>query len=367
MRVVVIGGGIAGISTAAEIAAHCDVTVVEQEFQSGYHSTGRSAAVLHLAFENDVVHRLTSISERFYLDPPKGFENLVEPIQHIAFDTAANRDLVHSFVEAWIDRCPWLRILSTSELQERAPLLSDHYEVASLDTRSLRLHVDSIVQSYRSLLSERGGAIEHSKRVIDIERRESSWLIQIDRSVPIEADLLINAAGAWADEVATLAGIKTIGLQPRRRTGVIVDPGQSYADHPMCYRASGGIYFKPEGNMLMVSPADATDSPPCDAQPDDFDVAVVLDTLNQCTNLNVERPFSTWAGLRSFVEDGQPVVGFDPNDEQFFWVAALGGFGIQTAPAYSKIASELIGGENATTSELLGVHELRPQRQRNLD
>ena len=361
-RVIVIGGGIAGISTAAELAAEFDVTVVEQEFQSGYHSTGRSAAVLHLAFENDVVHRLTRIAERFYLEPPKGFANLAEPLDHIAFDTEDNRDLVQSFVEEWIERCPWLRLLNVQELQEAAPLLEEQHTVGCLDTRSLRLNVDPILQGYRKLLLEQGGVLKHSKRVIEIERRASTWFITIDRSVAIEADVLVNAAGAWADQVASLAGIKPIGLQPRRRTGVIVDPNVVCRDHPMCYRASGGIYFKPEGELLMVSPADATDTPPCDAQPDDYDVAVVIDTLNRCSKLDIERPVSTWAGLRSFVSDGKPVIGFDSDDDQFFWVAALGGFGIQTAPAYSTFATALISQSNGPELELISAAELSPGR-----
>lgn len=361
-RIVVIGGGIAGMATAAELAENFDVTIVEQEFQPGYHSTGRSAAVLHLAFENDVVHRLTRLSERFYRSPPVGFERLAEPIDHIAFDTQEHRDLVESFVENWIERCPWLNLLDTSELRTRAPLLGRQQVVGALDSRSMRLHVDAILQGYRSLFGEKNGGFLPSRRVLDIERTESNWRLSIDRSDPIEADVLVNAAGAWADQIATMAGITPIGLQPRRRTGVIVDPKTDCTNHPMCYRASGGVYFKPEGPMLMVSPADATDTVPCDAQPDELDVAVVIDTLNQCTTLDVKRPVNTWAGLRSFVSDAQPVIGFDPSDDQFFWVAALGGFGIQTAPAYSKIASSLIAGQKGDNLDLVSADELSRER-----
>ncbi|MCY4128519.1 MAG: FAD-binding oxidoreductase [Gammaproteobacteria bacterium] len=361
-RIVVIGGGIAGIATAAELADHFDVTVVEREFQPGYHSTGRSAAVLHLAFENDIVHRLTRIAEPFYRDPPPGFLQLAETIDHIAFDTLENRNLVESFVENWIERCPWLTLLDSNELHARAPLLNKRNVAGALDPRSMRLHVDAILQGYRRLFAEKGGTLLPSRRVVDIDRRASNWRLTIDQSDPIEAEVILNAAGAWADEVAATAGVRPIGLQPRRRTGVIVDPQIDCTNHPMCYRASGGIYFKPEGPLLMVSPADATDSPPCDAQPEELDVAIVIDTLNRCTELDVERPVNTWAGLRSFVPDAQPVIGFDPTDDQFFWVAALGGFGIQTAPAYSKIAASLISSRQGTGLDLVSAHELSPGR-----
>ena len=361
-RIVVIGGGIAGIATASELADDFDVTVVEQEFQPGYHSTGRSAAVLHLAFENDVVHRLTRIAELFYRDPPPGFERLGDPIDHVAFDISENRDLVESFVDNWIERCPWLALLDSRELHSRAPLLNKHNVVGALDTRSMRLHVDAIMQGYRRLFAEKGGSFLTSRRVLEIDRHASYWRLTLDQVDTIEADVILNAAGAWADEIAAMAGLRPIGLQPRRRTGVIVDPQRDCSNHPMCYRASGGIYFKPEGLLLMVSPADATDSPPCDAQPEELDVAIVIDTLNKCTELDVERPVNTWAGLRSFVPDAQPVVGFDRNDDQFFWVAALGGFGIQTAPAYSKIAASLISSRQGAGLDLVSTHELSPGR-----
>ena len=361
-RVVVVGGGIAGIATAAELATSYDITVVEQEFQPGYHSTGRSAAVLHLAFENDLVHRLTRMAEPIYRSPPQGFEALSEPLDHIAFDTADKRELVESFVENWIERCPWLTFLTTDELHDRAPLLNHEQVVGTLDTRSLRLHVDAILNGYRRQFIERGGKLAPTHRVLEVERRANEWRLTFAGQPPLECDILINAAGAWADEIAMLAGIPQLGLQPRRRTGVVVDPGFDCSTHPMCYRASGGIYFKPEGSNLMLSPADQTDSPPCDAQPDELDVAIVLDTLNRCTKAEVDRPVSTWAGLRSFVADSQPVIGWEPTDDQFFWVAALGGFGIQTAPAYAKVAARLIANPDTVDLDLVDKEELARTR-----
>ncbi len=361
-RIGVIGGGIAGVATAAELAAHFHVTVFEQEFQPGYHSTGRSAAVLHLAFENDLVHRLTQVAESFYRQPPEGFAQLAEPLDHVAFETYEKREFVEAFVDEWIDRCPWLKLLDDKELHKRAPLLSERFTAGILDVRSLRLDVDAILKGYRMLLATRGGELEGSRRVTSIERHPSTWRLTMSQGSVVDVDILVNAAGAWSDVIARAAGVMPIGLQPRRRTGVLVDPGMDCRAHPMCYRMSGGIYFKPEGSLLMVSPADETDSPPCDAQPEDLDVAIILDRLNWCTSLEIERPTSAWAGLRSFVPDAQPVIGFDPHDEQFFWVAALGGFGIQTAPAYSKMAVALLAGTSVDGLDLLSAEELSPCR-----
>ena len=369
-EVVVIGGGIAGIATGAHVAQSHKVLVIEREFQAGYHSTGRSAAVLHLAFENDIVHRLTKRAVSFYKNPPQGFSGLVSPLDHIAFDTPENESRLHGFLANWVDRCPWLRLLDQKELLERAPLLSSKFELGILDSESLKLDVSSILESYRKLLLERGGVIATSKQLTAIDRNESGWRLSFHQDEPEDATLLINAAGAWADEIADMAGVPRIGLQPRRRTGVIVNPGIEIRNHPMCYRSSGGLYFKPESQLLMLSPADATDSGPTDAQPDEFDVAVVIDTFNKCTKLQIEKPESTWAGLRSFVRDDKPVIGFDNHDEQFFWVAALGGFGIQTAPAYSQLAAQVIasrvGGSvtELSSADVALAQELEPNRFR---
>ena len=355
----------AGIATAAELAANHDVCVLEQELQPGYHSTGRSAAVLHLAFENDVVHRLTRYADDFYRNPPDGFSDLCEPISHIAFDTPANKAIVHRFLDEWVGRCPWLKSLNGTALHACAPLLQAGFDVGMLDDHSLRLDVDAILQAFRQKLLVLGGEILVSRRVDMIEKRNSHWEISAVGASPLHVDVVINAAGAWADQIAEQAGIEPLGIQPRRRTGVIVNPDADWSSHPMCYRASGGIYFKTEGPLLMVSPADATDSDPCDAQPEELDVAMVLDTLCRCTTLQIDRPVSTWAGLRSFAADGVPVIGFDTSDDQFFWVAALGGFGIQTAPAYARIAAELIEGNSEIGTLELSSHELGPGRLQN--
>ena len=352
----------AGIASGAELAESFDVVVLEQEFQTGYHSTGRSAAVLHLAFENDVVHRLSLLSEAFYVDPPEDFGQIAEPLEHIAFDTLEHRSTTEGFLNAWMNRCPWLQPLSETELRDKAPLLNSKQVCGSLDDRSLRLDVNAILQGFTRRLRERGGRVIPSHRVSEIERTANGWHVATKSGEVQEGDILVNAAGAWADSIARLAAISPIGIQPRRRTGVMIDLGDRFRSHPMCYRASGGLYFKPEGAHFMVSPADATDAIPSDVQPDELDVAITLDTFNQCTNYPVERPVSSWAGLRSFATDDVPVIGFDPHDSQFFWVAGLGGFGIQTAPAYARMVADLMQGKTGPELELVEESEVSPVR-----
>lgn len=352
----------AGIATGAQIATDFDVVVLEQEFQTGYHSTGRSAAVLHLAFENDLVHRMSLEAEEFYLNPPTGFGTLVEPIAHIAFDLAENQHYIDKFMEDWIGRCPWLKVLDETELHQLAPLLNEKQTCGLLDERSLRLDVDAILQGFTRLLKSRGGVVHNSQRINQIDRTSDGWTLTTVSGSQYEGEVLINAAGAWADQMAELAGVSPLDIQPQRRTGVIVQPETDSTNHPMCYRSSGGLYFKPEGSMLMVSPADATHTQACDAQPDELDVAIALDTLNQCTQMTIERPVSTWAGLRSFAKDDKPVVGWDVQEPSFFWVAGLGGFGIQTAPSYSRIAANLLRCKTVDEHSPVSASELSPSR-----
>ena len=234
------------------------------------------------------------------------------------------------------------------------------------DERSLALDVHNILEGHRRRLLERNGSIETRARGVEMSWQADRWRIELDNGKVLFGDMLINAAGAWATEVAELAGAVQVSLQPKRRTGIIVDPGVDSTSWPMIHVASGDLYFKPETSMLMVSPADETDSAPCDAQPDEWDVAVGMDRLNQLVTIDIDRPERTWAGLRSFVPDRAPVIGFDPQAPCFFWLAAFGGFGVQTSPAYSRMASGLINDESLP-DDLEALRELVAPDRPNLD
>lgn len=341
-RVLVIGGGIAGLSIAARVSPHFDVTVVEAEFQPGYHSSGRSAAVYHKPFENDVVHRLSLASESFFKEPPRGFGTVADSIDHLQVADEVGKPHLDRFFDTWIERCPWLERVEGSSLRDRVPILASHWRYGVNDSHSLTLEVHELLDGFRRQLIENRGSVLHSHRLQALDDSRGFWSATFTNGKAVEADIVVNAAGAWADEVADFAGLKPLGLEPRRRTGIRVDPKVEVRNWPMCYFTNQGLYFKPEGDVLMASPVDATLSEPCDAQPEILDVALTVDRLNHATTLEFERPLESWAGLRTFVSDGIPVLGFDRDHDGFFWYAAFAGCGFQTAPAASELARRML-------------------------
>lgn len=361
-RLLVVGGGIAGFSLAMHALQRFDTTIVEAEFQPGYHSTGRSAAVFHIAFENDMVHRLSLESESFFLDPPKPFGTIATSLENMMIAKTEEQDVVDSFLDTWKGRCPWLQRLNGSDIVSRIPVIRADFRAGVLDTRSLGLDVHTLLEGYRRSFVDRGGEILTNRRLVELDDSLGHWKANFAQGDYLEVDIVANAAGAWADEIANLAGVQPIGLVPRRRTGLRIQPDVDFKNWPMCYRASGDLYFKPEGNSIMLSPADATESPPCDAQPEMLDLALAMDRLHECTTLNIERPHETWAGLRSFVGDELPVVGFAKDHAGFFWHAAFGGFGVQTSPACGKLGAELLNGDSSTISMNVSKHSLSPAR-----
>ena len=339
-----------------------DVTVVEAEFQPGYHSSGRSAAVFHIPFENDVVHRLSLMSESFFADPPETFGGVAGTLGNMMIATFEERHRVEEFLDTWTGRCPWLKRVVRDEMISLVPVLSPEFQLGVLDEKSKWLDTHALLDGYRRQLLESGGRLETSFRIVEIDDSKGFWTVTSNQGQTIEADILVNAAGAWADEVAQLAHVDKIGLVPRRRTGLRVHPSIPIANWPMCYLASGGLYFKPEGETLMLSPADAMVSAANDAQPEIIDVAIALDRLNQVTGLDFDRPAESWAGLRSFVDDEAPVIGFAPDHPNFFWFAAFGGFGIQTSPACSQIGCGLLRNKPFLPPSCVDPEELSPIR-----
>ena len=353
-RLLVIGAGIAGLSTASEAAADFDVSVIEAELQPGYHSSGRSAAVFVKPFINDVVHRLSVASENFFLNPPQGFEALARPLANVLVAEHGTESAIDDFLDAWSGRCPWLKRIQAHEVRELVPIIGNSVACGALDEQNLALDVHNLLDGHRRRLLERGGQLVANARVLDITRNASTWQVELEGGKSLSGDLLVDAAGAWADEIAVLAGVQPIGLQPKRRTGILVDPKTDVSAWPMTHVTTGDLYFKPEGPLLMVSPADEADSAPCDAQPEELDIAMGMDRFDKLTTAQVDRPVRSWAGLRSFVVDKTPVIGFDPNCDTFFWVAALGGFGVQTSPAYGPMAAALLRRESVP-EEAFGV------------
>ena len=321
--------------------------MLEAEAQPAYHSSGRSAAVAIECYENEVVRALT-VPGMDYLR-----SHGARTIGCVTLADADHLAELEAFQAQWAPLSSSLVELPVDQLLERVPILrSDYAARALIETDTLSLDAHALLESFRKQLLAGGGRLVGNARVDRIERQDGRWVLGWGRDT-LEADLLVNAAGAWGDEVAALAGVAPLGLQPLRRTAFLLDLGMDVSKWPLVHRAQGGLYFKPEAGLLMVSLADTSPSPPCDAQPEEFDLALAADRFQAMTTCTVTRMVHTWAGLRTFLPDGFPAAGFDPDVENFFWLVGQGGFGIQTAPALSELAATVLaGGEHPLAARI---------------
>lgn len=343
--VAVIGAGMAGASLAAEIAGKRSVILIEAEAQPGYHSTGRSAAFWSETYGGPAIQPLTTASGGFLAAPPGDFADapflLRRGAVHIAREEGrrALDALADSFAVSGVP----LRKLGRGALAIHG--LRPGWDFGLAEPSCADIDVARLHAAYLKRARARGAALATDARVVGV-RRGKMWRIET-KAGTIEAATLVNAAGAWADEVAAMAGVRPIGIQPYRRTvaQLRVDP-PAPADLPLIVDALGRFYFKPEaGGRLWVSPHDETPCPAGDCAAEEIDVAIAIDRLQQVVDWRVDRVERAWAGLRSFAPDRRPVYGPDPGDSGFFWCAGQGGFGIQTAPAAAKLAAALLLGE----------------------
>lgn len=339
-RLAVIGGGMAGISLAARAAEAFQVTVLEAESQPAYHSSGRSAAVAIECYENEVVSALTEPGRDYHL------AHGAKVMGSVTLADESGLDALADFEARWKPRCKSLIEISVSEVTDRIPILdSRQVSRALIEQDALSLDAHALLESFRRQLLEAGGCVMGNARVDRITGQAGSWQLHWGEET-VEADVLVNAAGAWGDEVAALAGVRPLGLAPLRRSAFLLDLERDVADWPLVHRVQGDLYFKPEAGLLMVSPADTNPTPPCDAQPDEYDLALAADRFQQLTTVTVRRMSHSWAGLRTFLPDECPGVGFDPDVDGFFWLVGQGGFGIQTAPYLSEVATQLLSGSD---------------------
>jgi D-arginine dehydrogenase len=344
--IAVIGAGMAGASVAYELAAEAAVLVLEREAQPGYHSTGRSAAMLIDSYGGLSVRRLAKASRPFLERPPAGFA--ATPLLALrAMLYVARGDQLAALDAAFEAMAPSLsdlRRIAAEELLALAPLLDPAYPAAGLlDASAMAIDVAALHQGYLRGLRQRGGRLVADAEVLSIAWTDGGWAIET-RAGSFTAELVVNAAGAWADPVAALAGVAPLGLQPLRRTAVLIEPpdGLDPAGWPMIEDVEETIYVKPEGGALMVSPVDETPDAPGDVQPDELDVAIAIDRYQRLTGRTPRRVTHRWAGLRTFAADRAPVAGSDPAEPRFVWLAGQGGFGIMTAPALARFAAGLI-------------------------
>jgi len=338
--VIIIGGGIAGASLGAELAGRRSVLIVEGEAQCGYHATGRSAAFWLESYGGPEVAKLTAASRAFLADPSPDFAET---------GFLRLRGALHISRESWAELPAGIEVrrLDPGEAATLVPGLKPEWRFAMLEPGCADIDVAALHGAYLRQLRRRGGQVATGKRVVAARRLGEGWTVTLADGETLGAAVLVNAAGAWADDVARAAEVTPLGIAPKRRTMVQLRVAQDgLRDLPLVADASGQFYFKGESERsVWLSPHDEIDTDPCDAAPEEVDVATAIARFEEVVDWRVERVERRWAGLRSFAPDRLPVYGFDRRQPGFFWCVGQGGFGIQTAPAAGKMAAGLLLGE----------------------
>jgi len=344
--VVVIGAGIAGASAAYELAASCRVVVLERENQPGYHTTGRSAAVYTQNYGSRAIRILTLASHSFFNECLEGFSEhpILSPRGAIFVAQADQLATLDSLFTEAHALAPSIRRIDCAEAIRINPVINPEFAAGAIyEPDACDIDVHALHGGYLKGLTKRGGAVVTNAEVKAMTYDKGVWIIETPAG-NFAAPIVVNAAGAWCDVIAELAGVRPVGLVPKRRTVFAFDPAPDIdsSSWPLTIDLDETIYFKPDAGRILVSPADETPSAPCDAQPEEIDVAIAIDRLQSVTNLQVRAITSKWAGLRSFVADKTPVIGMDDQADGFFWLAGQGGYGIQSAPASGRAVAALI-------------------------
>jgi D-arginine dehydrogenase len=367
----IIGGGIAGASAAYELQSQGQTLLIEREPLPGHHTTGRSAAFLVQSYGTRVVQLLTRAGRNFLEHPPEDFspQPLLQPRPVLWVARHDQREQLLERAKRAVISGADLEEIDARDAHAMCPIFREKYvAMAVLDRRAHHIDVAALLAAYLRGFRAGGGTVVTRAGVTALEPTGSGWEIVCGES-RYAAGTIVNAAGAWAEEIGTLAGARPIGLTPLRRTAITFDPppGTHIANWPLVIDADERFYFKPEGAQLLASPCDEIPSPPCDAVPDDLGVALAAERVMGATTLEIHNLRRSWAGLRSFVSDRGPVIGPDPDIPGFFWLAGQGGFGIMTSSSAARAATSLIvdGALPAEqkaiglTPELLGPSRLR--------
>jgi len=366
---VVVGAGIAGASIAYELARRGTVCLVEAESRPGFHATGRSAALFVPSYGGREIRALTRSSRQFFDRPPEGFceQPLLAQRGCLYIAGTDQCDRLAFMVETIRASGSKIGGIDVQEALARVPLLRPGYvAAAAVDADAMDINVDALHQGF--LRGGRAGGVKlmTGTEVSRIKRGNGVWSMELNDG-SISAPILVNAAGAWADELASACGARRIGLTPFRRTALLVNApaGVDIRRWPAVIDADEQFYFKPDAAQLLISPADETAQAPGDAQPEELDVAIGVDRVQAVLDIDVRRVSHSWAGLRTFSPDRVPVVGFDAEVEGLFWCAGQGGYGIQTAPAMARAAAALVMREHLpvdVASEGLRSEDLSPDR-----
>lgn len=339
--VAVIGGGMAGISVAAELAADRRVALLEGERQLAYHATGRSAAAFLESYGGPEVRALTRAS-RPLLETADTDAPLLTPRPFLWVATAAQQPALTELVTEQ----PTLQLLDPDEARALCPVLRPEYvAAAALEPDACDIDVAALHQLYVRRAQQAGVTVLPGSRLLAATRTRGAWRLQ-HATGELTAGLVVNAAGAWADRVAGLLGARPCGLQPLRRTIAIARTHHTVGSGwPLVADIDDAFYFRPDGPHVLTSPADETPSEPGDAKPEETDVALAIERVNEATTLAIRSIVTAWAGLRTFAADRTPVVGPDPEIPELFWLAGQGGYGIQIAAALAQEAAAAIRGE----------------------
>lgn len=346
--VAIVGAGIAGASIASEIGEHCSVLLLEAEDQPGYHSTGRSAAFWTETYGGPKIQPLTTASRKFLENPDPDFSETSFLRRRRAINIAQSGDAhrADKLMDAFADSGVAMERWSADRLHQTIPNLKPVWSEAVFEPDCFDIDVAALHMAYLQNARRNGVVLQSRARVEEIVRNNDLWAIRWG-SETASAARLVNAAGAWADEIADLAGVAPIGIQPFRRTMVQIQTNPpSNSDKPLIVGLDGSFYFKPEaGGDYWLSPHDEIATVACDAAPEELDVAIAIDRFEAVMDVELVAVRRKWAGLRSFAPDRLPVYGFDTATPSFFWFAGQGGFGIQTAPAAARLAKSILLGQ----------------------
>ena len=337
----IVGAGIAGASLAAELAeAGASVLVLEAEDRPGYHSTGRSAAFWEECYGGPEIVPLTLASGKYLRD--NGF---LSPRGALYIGRGEDRAALDAFMTRFQDTGATIERIGADDLAGKIPGIRPQWSDAIWEPACADIDVAALHAHYLTRANASGVTLECRSRLASAVRGNGSWTLRTEQGGSFAASVLVNSAGAWADEVASLAGAKPLGIQPYRRTVIQLrtDPAPA-SDQPLVLDISGKFYFKPESGRVWLSPHDEEPSAACDAAPEELAVAEAIDRLQGVVDWKVQAVERKWAGLRSFAPDRAPVYGYDPEVEGFAWFAGQGGFGIQTSPAAARLASQLLLG-----------------------
>jgi len=342
----VIGAGIGGATAAYGLSRHGRVLMIEMESRPGYHTTGRSAAFFSETYGNGAIRVLTLVSRNFLEAPPDGFSMvpLLTDRGVLQIGRPDQREAVEAKAREVEPLVSSVRRVTAAEIDGLVPLMNEGYaDCGVFEPNAKDIDVGAVHQGFLKTARHRGAQMVTDAEVVGLHRENGLWTVKTLNG-DLQGRVVVNAAGAWGDRVAALAGVAPVGLQPMRRTVIIVpcDYPPGLMDWPLVMDVDEQFYFKPESGRILISPCDETPMPPQDVQPDELDIARAIDRVQRAARIPVQSLLNKWAGLRTFAPDRTPVVGYDDQVEDFFWFVGQGGWGIQTSPGMSRLAEALI-------------------------